>query len=43
LKLLYIVIDGMGDLPNKEIDNKTPLEAATTPHLDTLAETGKQV
>jgi 2,3-bisphosphoglycerate-independent phosphoglycerate mutase len=41
LKLLYIVIDGMGDLPNREIGDKTPLEAACTPNLNTLAERGK--
>jgi 2,3-bisphosphoglycerate-independent phosphoglycerate mutase len=41
LKLLYIVIDGMGDLPDKRIENKTPLEAARTPNLDTLAKAGK--
>lgn len=41
MKLLYIVIDGMGDLPNKDIGNKTPLEAARTPNLDFLARQGK--
>jgi 2,3-bisphosphoglycerate-independent phosphoglycerate mutase len=41
LKLLYIVIDGMGDLPNKELQNKTPLEAASTPNLDALAKKGQ--
>jgi 2,3-bisphosphoglycerate-independent phosphoglycerate mutase len=41
LKLLYIVIDGMGDLPLKELSNKTPLEAAKTPNLDALARKGK--
>jgi len=41
LKLLYIVIDGMGDLPIDELGNKTPLEAAETPNMDFLAKNGK--
>ncbi|MCW4009356.1 MAG: alkaline phosphatase family protein [Candidatus Bathyarchaeota archaeon] len=41
MKLLYIVIDGMGDLPHKDINNQTPLEAAKTPNLDELARNGK--
>jgi 2,3-bisphosphoglycerate-independent phosphoglycerate mutase len=41
LKLIYIVIDGMGDLPIKELGNKTPLGAAKTPNMDNLARTGK--
>jgi 2,3-bisphosphoglycerate-independent phosphoglycerate mutase len=41
LKLIYIAIDGMGDLPIAELGNKTPLEAANTPHLDFLAKNGK--
>ena len=41
MKLIYVVIDGMGDLPIPELGNKTPLEAAETPHMDFLAKTGK--
>ena len=41
LKLLYIVIDGMGDLPIAELGNKTPLEAAATPNMDALAGNGQ--
>jgi 2,3-bisphosphoglycerate-independent phosphoglycerate mutase len=40
-KILYIVLDGLGDLPIKELNNKTPLEAALTPHMDRLAQRGK--
>jgi len=41
LKLIYVVIDGMGDLPIKSLGNKTPLEAADTPNMDALAKMGK--
>lgn len=41
LKLIYVVIDGMGDLPVKELGNRTPLQAAKTPHMDFLARNGK--
>lgn len=40
-KLLYVILDGVGDLPLKELGNKTPLEAADTPHMDGLAQSGK--
>jgi 2,3-bisphosphoglycerate-independent phosphoglycerate mutase len=40
-KILYIVLDGLGDQPIKELNNKTPLEAALTPNLDRLAQKGK--
>jgi len=40
-KILYIVLDGLGDLPIPELDNKTPLEAAITPHMDRLAKDGR--
>jgi len=35
-KILMIVIDGLGDRPIKELGNKTPLEAANTPNIDSL-------
>jgi len=41
LKLVYVVIDGMGDLPSRVLGGKTPLEAADTPNLDFLAREGK--
>ncbi|MCW4031576.1 MAG: alkaline phosphatase family protein [Candidatus Bathyarchaeota archaeon] len=41
MKLIYVAIDGMGDLPIAELGNKTPLEAANTPNLDFLAKNGK--
>ncbi len=40
-KILYIVLDGLGDLPIKELNNKTPLEAALTPNLDRLTQKGR--
>jgi len=40
-KLLYIVLDGLGDRPIKELGNKTPLEAAGTKNIDGLAKKGK--
>ncbi|MDD5196009.1 MAG: alkaline phosphatase family protein [Candidatus Omnitrophota bacterium] len=40
-KILYIVLDGLGDLPLKQLGNKTPLEAALTVNLDRLAQKGK--
>ncbi len=40
-KILYVVLDGLGDLPIKELNDKTPLEAALTPNMDRLAQKGK--
>jgi len=40
-KIFYIVLDGLGDQPIKELNNKTPLEAALTPNMDRLAQKGK--
>ena len=36
-KLIYIILDGAADKPVKELGNKTPLEAAEKPFLDSLA------
>lgn len=41
MKLVFVVIDGMGDLPIQELGKKTPLEAAATPNMDSLAKNGK--
>lgn len=41
MKLIYVAIDGMGDLPIKTLGNKTPLEAAETPNMDALASAGE--
>jgi len=40
-KLLYVILDGVGDLPIAQLNGKTPLEAASTPHMDLLAKKGK--
>lgn len=40
-KILYVVLDGLGDAPVKELKDKTPLEAAVTPNMDRLAQSGK--
>lgn len=41
-RILYVIIDGLGDRPLPELDGRTPLEAASTPHLDRLAREGRQ-
>jgi len=41
LKLIYVIIDGIADLPILELGNETPLSVARTPNMDFLAENGK--
>jgi len=38
--IIYVIMDGVGDLPFPERGNQTPLEAAKTPHLDKLTAKG---
>jgi 2,3-bisphosphoglycerate-independent phosphoglycerate mutase len=40
-RLLYVCLDGLGDDPVPELDDRTPLEAADTPFLDDLARRGR--
>jgi 2,3-bisphosphoglycerate-independent phosphoglycerate mutase len=40
LKAILVVADGMADRPLKELDGKTPLEAAAKPAMDRIAENG---
>ncbi|MFP5225272.1 MAG: phosphoglycerate mutase, partial [Actinomycetota bacterium] len=40
LKVIYVVLDGLGDDPWPDFGDRTPLEAATTPNLDGLAARG---
>lgn len=40
--MVYVLLDGVGDLPHPDLDGKTPLEAADTPAMDALARNGAQ-
>src|SRR5947209_3295601 len=40
-RLLYVCLDGLGDDPIPEFGGRTPLEAADTPFLDSLAQRGR--
>ena len=40
MKVLLVLLDGLGDRSYKVLENRTPLQAAQTPHLDRLARTG---
>ena len=39
-RLVYVLLDGIGDLPHPSLNDLTPLEAAYTPNLDALARNG---
>jgi 2,3-bisphosphoglycerate-independent phosphoglycerate mutase len=39
-KILFIILDGLGDRPIKELSNQTPLAAAETPNLDFMINKG---
>lgn len=38
--IVFLILDGLGDLPHPEHGKRTPLGAARTPHLDDLARRG---
>jgi len=38
--MVYVLLDGVGDLPHPDLDAKTPLEAAITANLDKLTKNG---
>src|SRR4030043_1961529 len=42
MKGLLVILDGLGDLPHKLLNEQTPLEAAQTPNLDFLAARGEE-
>jgi len=41
MKGILVVLDGMGDLPLRQLNDKTPLEIAEMPNLDFLAARGE--
>ncbi|HEX9319238.1 MAG TPA: hypothetical protein VF884_09900, partial [Nitrososphaeraceae archaeon] len=40
LKIIYVLLDGIGDLPHPDLNGLTPLEAAKTTNFDLLAKQG---
>lgn len=40
IHMIYVLLDGVGDLPHPDLDSNTPLEAAKTPVLDKIARNG---
>ena len=41
MKGVFIILDGLGDLPHRQLDDQTPLEAANTPNMDFFATRGE--
>ncbi|AGL01931.1 cofactor-independent phosphoglycerate mutase [Desulfoscipio gibsoniae] len=41
MKYIVVLGDGMADYPRPELDNQTPLQYASTPHMDDLASRGE--
>src|SRR3989344_1708619 len=41
MKRVIVILDGLGDLPSKELSNKTPLGAAYTPNLNYFTKKGR--
>ncbi len=42
IRMIYVLLDGVGDLPHPDLGGDTPLGAARTPALDKLAANGAQ-
>lgn len=40
IRMIYVLLDGVGDLPHPDLGGITPLEAASTPNLDQLCKDG---
>src|ERR1041385_7903286 len=40
VKIIYVLLDGVGDLPHPSLNDLTPLDAAYTPNMDSLARNG---
>lgn len=40
--IVYVLLDGVGDLPHPDLGGRTPLEVASAPALDSLARAGIQ-
>jgi len=38
--MVYVLLDGVGDLPHPDLKGRTPLESAVTPNLDKIAKNG---